>query len=71
MKILLAVVALSTVIACGKKVEAIQATPSTVVVEPAKVEAVKEEVQPMPVVTSEVVDAGTVVVPAEPASPVK
>ena len=75
MKVLLAMIALSTAVACGKKVEAVP-----VVAEPAKVEAVKEEVKPVSVVSGvqspvvvETVDAGVPapVVPAPPASPVK
>ena len=77
MKVLLAMIALSTAVACGKKVEAV---PAPVVAEPAKVEAVKEEVKPVSVVSGvqspvvvETVDAGVPapVVPAPPASPVK
>jgi len=84
MKTLIAVIALSTAVACGKKVEAV-AVPA--VVEPAKVEAVSTETLKVvsgvqsPVVV-EVVDGGSVtptetpapvtpVVPAPPASPVK
>lgn len=77
MKTLLAVIVLMTAVACGKKVEAVQ---SPVVAEPAKLEAVKEEVKPLtvtgvqtPVVveTVTVPDAGTPVVTVPPASPVK
>jgi hypothetical protein len=79
MKTLLTVIALTTAVACGKKVEAVPT-----VTEPAKVEAVKEEVKTVSGVQSPVVvetvtapDAGvtetpvTPVVPAPPASPVK
>jgi hypothetical protein len=83
MKTLIAVIALSSAVACGKKVEAVQ-VPTTAVVEPAKVEAVSTETVKVvsgvqsPVVV-EVVDGGSVtpsetpapVVPAPPASPVK
>lgn len=81
MKTLIAVIALSTAVACGKKVEAV---PAAVVAETAKVEAVPTE--PVKVVSGvqspvvvEAVDGGSVapsetpapVVPAPPASPVK
>ena len=81
MRMLMTVIALTTAVACGKKVEAVQAP---VVAEPAKLEPVKVEAQQTvtvagvqtPVVVETVVapDAGvpvTPVVPAPPASPVK
>jgi hypothetical protein len=76
MRTLLAVIALTAAVACGKKVEAVQAP---VVAEPAKVEAqqtVTVAGVQTPVVVETVVapDAGVQVipvVPAPPASPVK
>jgi len=76
MRTLLAVIALTTAVACGKKVEAVQAP---VVAEPPKVEAqqtVTVAGVQTPVVVETVVapDAGVPVapvVPAPPASPVK
>lgn len=78
MKTLIAVIALSTAVACGKKVEAVQ-VPTTAVVEPAKLEAVKVVSGVQSPVVVEAVDGGSVapsettapVVPAPPASPVK
>lgn len=76
MRVLLAVITLSTAVACGKKVEAV---PAPVVAEQPKVEAqqtVTVAGVQTPVVVETVVapDAGvpvTPVVPAPPASPVK
>jgi len=76
MRTLLAVIALTAAVACGKKVEAVQAP---VVAEPPKVEAqqtvtVAGVQTPVVVETVVVPDAGvteTPVVPAPPASPVK
>jgi hypothetical protein len=74
MKMFLAMIALTTAVACGKKVEAV---PAPVVAEPAKVEAVPTPVNPQitdavtqSVSKVEASDAG-VIVPAPAASPVK